>query len=177
MKIPEYFNLLVTVCGQKGGVGGEELVGMEELELALQDYESPLNIKDCEFPNVILIDLAMDPKKAVKILENSPTTVISKVVPIEIVVKTRKDSILEKAVALAKEKTKPGDSFKVICDLRGRRYIKTPEEIIEDLSELLIDRLTLERDETNPKWIVQIEVVGENTGISILKPNEVLKKA
>jgi|GEM_PF-3150385 len=50
MKIPEYFNLLVTVCGQKGGVGGEELVGMEELELSLQDYESPLNIRDCEFP-------------------------------------------------------------------------------------------------------------------------------
>lgn len=151
-------------------------MGMEELELALQDYESPLNIKDCEFPNVILIDLAMDPKEAVKILENSPTTVISKVVPIELVVKTRKDSILEKTLALAKEKTKPGDSFKVICHLRGRKYIKSPEEIIDDLSELLIDRLALERDENNPKWIVQIEVVGENTGISILKPDEVLKK-
>lgn len=176
MKIPEYFNLLVTVCGQKGGVGGEELVGMEELELALQDYEYPLNIKDCQFPNVILVDLAMDPREAVKILENSPTTVISKVVPIEVVVKTRKDSILEKAIALAKEKTQPGDSFKVICDLRGRKYIKTPDEITEDLSELLIDKLSLERDDNNPKWIIQIEVVGENTGISILKPDEILKK-
>lgn len=177
MKTPEYFNLLVTVCGQKGGVGGEELVGMEELELSLQEHESPLNIKDCEFPNVILIDVSMDPREAVKILENSPTTVISKVVPIEVVVRTRKDSILEKVIALAKEKTQPGDSFRVICDLRGRKYIKTADEIIEDLSELLMDKLSLKRDDSNPKWIIQVEVVGENTGISILKPDEILKKA
>ena len=64
--------------------------------MALQNDEKVLNIKESNFPNVILIDLAMEPLDAVKLLENAQTTVISKVVLIEDVVRTRLDIILEK---------------------------------------------------------------------------------
>ncbi|BDZ66758.1 THUMP domain-containing protein [Methanobacterium ferruginis] len=102
---------------------GEELVGIEELELALQNHEKILNIKESEFPNVILIDLSMDPLEAIKLIASYPTTVISKVVPIETVVRTRLDSILEKIIILTRDKLSPGDKFNVICDLRGENTL------------------------------------------------------
>jgi tRNA acetyltransferase TAN1 len=155
---------------------GEELVGTEEIELILQNYETVLNIKESKFPNVILIDLNMDPLEAVKIIANTPTTVISKVVPIEAVVRTKLDSILEKVVNIASDKVFSGDSFKLICDLRGRKYIKSKEELLGRITEELIEKFNLSADGKDSNWVVQLEVVGENTGISILRPDKILKK-
>lgn len=172
----ETFNLLITLKGQKDENVGEELLGTEEITMALQNYEVLLNIKESNFPNVILLDLSLDPLEALKILENSPTTVISKIVPIETVVRTRLDSILEKVVNLAGDKVASGDSFNVICDLRGRKYIESKDDLVNRISEELIEKYSLKPENANPDWIVQIEVVGENTGISILSPDKILKK-
>lgn len=167
---------MVTLRGHKDENVGEELLGIEEIELALSSYEPVLNIKESDFPNVVLIDLGMDPKDATRILKDTPTTVISKVVPIEMVVRTRIPGIMEKVVKLASEKMKAGDSFVVRCDLRGRKYVKSKDELISVVSEELIGKLDVIENEKNPDWIVQIEVVGENTGIGVLKSHEILKK-
>jgi tRNA acetyltransferase TAN1 len=151
-------------------------LGIEEIEMALQYDEKVLNIKESNFPNVILIDLAMEPLDAVKLLENAQTTVISKVVLIENVVRTRLDIILEKILDLAGNRIVSGDSFKVICDLRGRKYIKSREELIEKISEELIEKFEAVNDDSDSDWIIQVEVVGENTGISILNPEMIPKK-
>lgn len=175
MKVPDDFNLLVTLSGQKGASAGEEIVGLEEIEMALSQYEGELRVKDSDFPNVLKFDLDMNPLEAVNIIRNSPTTVVSKVVPVEAVVRTRLDSIVEKILALASEKVKPGETFQVICGLRGRRYIKSPEEVTERVSEALADRLAL-KESDSPDWIIQVEVVGDETGVSVLRPGDVLKK-
>ena len=151
-------------------------MGTEEIAMALQNYEIVLNIKESNFPNVILLDLSLEPLEAMKILENSPTTVISKIVPIESVVRTRLDSILEKVANLAGDKVTSGDSFNVICDLRGRKYIESKDDLVNKISEELIEKFSLNPENKDPDWIVQIEVVGENTGISILSPDKILKK-
>lgn len=134
-----------------------------------------MNIKESEFPNVILIDLSLNPVEAVKILANYPTTVISKVVPIESVVRTRLDIIKEKVISLAREKLSSGDSFNLICDLRGRKHIKSKDELIDIVSEKLIEELDVIADGKDSDWVIQIEVIGENTGISILKSDQILK--
>lgn len=118
----------------------------------------------------------MDPADAVKILRSTPTTAVSKVVPIESVVRTRLDSILEKVLILAAGKVKSGDSFAVRCDVRGRKYIKSKEDLIDKISEQIVENLDLSPDGQDPDWVVQVEVVDENTGVSILKPHEILKK-
>jgi len=118
----------------------------------------------------------MDPLEAVKIIGSYPTTVISKVVPIETVVRTRLDSILEKVVVLAGDKVSSGDLFNLIYDLRGRKYIKSKDELVERVSEELIEKFNLKADGKDSDWVVQLEVVGENTGISILSPDQVVKK-
>jgi tRNA acetyltransferase TAN1 len=176
IKPTETFNLLITLQGHKDENVGEELLGTEEIELILQNYETMVNIKESNFPNVILIDLIMDPLEAVKIIANSPTTVISKVVPIETVVRTKLDSILEKVVNLAGDKVSSGDSFNLICDLRGRKYIKSKDELLDRISGKLIEKFNLSLDGKDSDWVVQLEVVGENTGISILSPDKILKK-
>ena len=175
------FNLLVTIQGHKDSYIGEELIGIEEIELALSSYEPVLYIKESQYPNVILVELTMDPDEAVAILKEAPTTVISKVIPIDEVVKTNMDSILEKAWAISREKMDPGDTFVVRADLRGREYIQSEEELIEAVSTELLDKLDHELDPQslntpNHDWIVFIEVVGEDTGISVLRPHEFLKK-
>lgn len=118
----------------------------------------------------------MDPDEAVMILKDAPTTVVSKVIPIDLVVRTRLDIILEKVLERANEKMNSEDSFVVRCDLRGRKYIKSKEELIEKVTEQLIDKLDVVLNEKNPDWVVQIEIVGEDTGISVLEPHRILKK-
>ena len=144
--------------------------------MALQNDEKVLNIKESNFSNVILVDLAMEPLDAVKLLENTQTTVISKVVLIETVVRTRLDIILEKILDLATNRIVSGDTFKVICDLRGRKYIESREELNEKISEELIEKLDAKPNGSDADWVVQVEVVGENTGISILNPEMIIKK-
>ena len=128
-------------------------MGTEEIAMALQNYEIVLNIKESNFPNVILLDLSLEPLEAMKILENSPTTVISKIVPIESVVRTRLDSILEKVANLAGEKVTSGDTFNVICDLRGRKYIESKDDLVSKISEELIEKFSLNPENKDPNWI------------------------
>ncbi|WP_424355647.1 THUMP domain-containing protein [Methanobacterium sp. MBAC-LM] len=170
------FNLLVTLQGHKDSHAGEELVGIEEIELALSSYEPVLYIKESQYPNVVLVELTMDPEEAVAILSEAPTTVVSKVVPIDAVIKTRMDSIWERAMLIAREKMNSDDSFVVRCDLRGREYIESKNELIEKVTNELLNNMDIRADEINPGWIVQIEVVGEDTGVSVLKPHQILKK-
>ena len=144
--------------------------------MALKYHEKVLSVKESNFSNVLLIDLAMEPLDAVKLIGNAPTTVISKVVLIEKVVRTRLDSILEKVIDLAGDRVVSGDSFRVICDLRGRKYIKSKEDLVERISEELIERFNLQYNGPDVDWVVQVEVVGENTGISMLNPEMILKK-
>ena len=176
IKPTESFNLLITLRGQKGEGAGEEAMGLEEIEMALQNEERVLNFKESNFPNVILIDLDMEPLDAVKLLSNASTNVISKVVIIEKVVRTRLESILEQVGNLASNRVVQGDSFKVVCDLRGRKYFTSTEELVEKVTEELVEKFNLEANCPDLDWVVQIEVVGENTGISVLDPEMILKK-
>ena len=151
-------------------------MGIEEIELALSSYEPVLYIKESQYPNVVLVELTMDPKEAVVILSEAPTTVVSKVVPIDAVVKTRMGTILERALLTAEDKMGSNDSFVVRCDLRGREYIESEDELIETVTNELLKNLDSTVDKIKPDWVVQIEVVGEDTGISVLKPHQILKK-
>ncbi|GAB4311146.1 MAG: THUMP domain-containing protein [Methanobacteriaceae archaeon] len=176
MKPTQNFNFLVTLKGHKSEVAGEEVLGIEEIELELKKNEPILNIKDSEFPNVLLIDLSMDPMKALEILKKSNTTVISKMVIIDEVVRTRASLIKEKVLQIASQKIKPGSSFVVRCDLRGRKYIKSKNDLIKLISNELIENLNIEENSTDPDWVVQIEIIGEDTGISVSRPSDIIKK-
>ncbi len=176
MNPTESFNLLITFKGHKTPEAGEELLGIEEIELTLQDEKNLFDIKETEFQNVVLIESGSDPLVIARKLAEASTTVISKIVPIELVVRTRSDLIAEKLISLTKDKIKSGETFVVRGDIRGRSHIKSKEEFLSSLSQEVTEKLGVEKDESDPNWIIQIEVVGENTGISVLKPVNIYKK-
>ncbi len=179
MEPSEYFDLLVAFQSLNKNLDekyDEELLGIKEIELALQNNEFLFYIKESECLDVVLIELNMDVMAAATKIMDSPTKVISEIVPINEVVKTRMDYILKKAVELAGNKMIEDDSFTVRYDIRGERHLKSEEELFANVKQELIEKLNLTYDEVNPDWVVQIEVVGENTGISVLKPTELFKK-
>ena len=107
----------------------------------------------------------MEPLDAVKMIGVAPTTVISKVVLIESVVRTRLDSILEKVNTLAGDRVVSDDSFKVICDLRGRKYIESKEELVERIKNELTEKFDLKSSDRGiliglykSKWWEKIQV-------------------
>lgn len=177
MKPALSFNLLVTFRGQKTPEAGEELLGIEEIEMALVDQKNLYEFKESGFYNVALIQTESNPLEVVQLLKGYPTTVISKIVPIELVVKTRPDLITEKVTSLCREKIKDGETFIVRGDVRGRGYIESKEELLTNITREVNEKLLVEMDESQPDWVVQIEVVGENTGVSVLKPDDFIKKA
>ncbi len=177
MKPTLSFNLLVTFKGQKTPEAGEELLGMEEIEMALVDQENLYEFKESGFYNVALIQTESNPLEIAQLLKAYTTTVISKIVPVELVVRTRTDLIVEKVINLCREKIKDKETFIVRGDVRGRGYIESKEELLSNLTREINEKLLVEVDEDQPDWVVQIEVIGENTGISVLKPDDFIKKA
>ncbi|AEG17945.1 MAG: THUMP domain-containing protein [Methanobacterium paludis] len=173
----EYFDLLVTFQSHNENFEGEELFGIEEIEMALQSREITCYIKESECLNGVLVELNMDPVTAAMKIMDSPTRFLHKIIIINKVVRTRMDYILEKVVELAMNKMAEDDTFAVRCDLMGRRLIKSEEELFNMVTQELIEKLNFKCDEINPDWVVQIEVIGENTGISVLKPTELFKKS
>jgi tRNA acetyltransferase TAN1 len=92
------------------------------------------------------------------------------IVPIESVVLTRPELIIKQIINMSKNRIKDGETFAIRCNVRGRRYIKSKEEFISTIYRE-IGKLNGRPDDNHPDWIIHIEVIGENTGLSVLKRN------
>ncbi len=148
-----------------------ELMGIEEIEDALKNMNSGVYIKESECLNVVLVELGTDSLEAAKILREKPTKIISKVVPINSVVETDLESIITKVMELSKEKTLTGDSFIINCVVRNEDRLISSE--IKDAVKKELININLQYNEENPEWHVYIEIIGKNTGLSILKSYDV----
>ena len=90
-----------------------------------------------------------------------------RIIPVEKVVPTDLGEIQRATIELS-TKIKENDSFRVTVE---KRFTSTPTNAIIDAAATIIERRV---DLNHPDRIVLIEVVGGLTGISILKPNEIL---
>jgi tRNA acetyltransferase TAN1 len=165
VKPTEKFDLLVTF--EEDLTYYEQLI--DEIEMILKNMMNSFYIKESEINNVLMVELGSDDlKKSLKLAEETITTV-PKFIHIEFVVRTRLDKIVEKVINISRDKIKKGETFKIECDLRGTRYIASKEILLESLHKEITEELKILPDENNPDWLIHIEVVGENTGISVLK--------
>jgi tRNA acetyltransferase TAN1 len=90
-----------------------------------------------------------------------------RIVPIQIVVRTDLSEIKKSTQELA-SKIGENQSFRVTVEKRFTEFHS--KDIIEAAAGDLNRRVDLK----NPDWILQIEILGRLTGISLLKPNDVL---
>jgi tRNA acetyltransferase TAN1 len=90
-----------------------------------------------------------------------------RVIPIERVVETRIERIAE-AVEALKERIPPEATYKVVVEKRQTQL--SSREIIEAVASRIERKVRLE----NPDWIVLVEVLRGLTGISVVRPDQIL---
>jgi len=90
-----------------------------------------------------------------------------RIMPIETVVRSELSAINEAAQTLS-SKIEQQSSFRITIE--KRRTILRSLEIIEAIAQGIDRKVDLE----NPDWIVLIEVIGRYTGISVIKPTDML---
>ena len=147
-----------------------ESLEIDEIENALENISSEVYIKESECLNVILVELGTDSMEVAKKLLESPTKIISMVVPINTVVKTNIESILSKVKELSVERINKDETFFVRCVVMNENTLTSCD--IENAVIVELNKIELEYNEESPQWNIYIEIIGKNTGISVLKSSD-----
>jgi tRNA acetyltransferase TAN1 len=166
--VMEDFNLLVSTSK------GNENNACSEIWFLLGELGDREALVDrTEVSGLIVAKTKLDPFKVVeglrKILRERPWEIryVLKVIPIEIVVRTRIDEI-KRAAASLHHKILENEKFRVTIEKR-HSDIST-----KDIINAAVENLNRKVDLNNPDKIILIEVLGRLTGISIIKPNDIL---
>ena len=163
----ERFDLIVKFEEEETQQDYFEKIVIEHVEDSLKKSNSSYFIKETEYFNIFMVEFNENNIQTAVKIANSTQPRKLEAVPIESVVVTRPDKIQDKIIDMSKKRIKTGEKFAIDCNIRGR-YIKTKEEFIQTLTRELI-KLKGQPDESNPDWVIHIEVLGESTGISVLK--------
>jgi tRNA acetyltransferase TAN1 len=159
------FNLLVTTYRHR------EYEAVDELTLLLQRFgdESPI-LKIQEVSGIILAFTNLNPfeltTKYKELLAEEPWQFryILRAIPIERLFYTDLKNIVIEAENLVMKKLNRNDSFRITIE--KRHTVLRSNEIISSIANKLSRyKVSLE----NPNWIILIEIIGNKTGISVLK--------
>ncbi len=164
----EDFNLLISTAR------GNEAEACSEAWFLLGEVGDREALVDrTEVTGLVVAKTKLDPFEAIRGLRNilrerpEEFRYILKVIPIEMVVRTKLERIRDAVRRLA-PKISEGETFRVTVE---KRHTKLPTMEIIKVAAADIDRkVNLE----NPDKIVLIEVLGRLTGISIIKPDDIL---
>jgi len=162
------FNLIATTNRR------EESWGCTELWMLLRDIEDPKPIVDRSgIYGLIAARTNLNPVEAIDKLraelERRPKVFrhLLMLIPVKIVVPSEIERMKEAVLSLS-GKIGEEESFRITVE--KRRTTLRSKEIIEAVAEGINRKVDLE----NPAWVVLIEVIGKYTGISVLKPSEIL---
>jgi tRNA acetyltransferase TAN1 len=162
------FNLLVTTYRHR------EYDAVDELNVILQRFS--IDVETIEIQNVSGVILALanlNPFELItkfkELLTEEPWQFryILRVIPIERALYTDLKNIEREVENLTMKKIKVNDSFRISVE---KRHTSTrSKEIISSIANKLQNKVSLE----NPDWIILIEIIGNKTGISILKKRDI----
>jgi tRNA acetyltransferase TAN1 len=162
------FNLLATTDVYSRSEGCSELW---MLLRAVGDEEPTVDRSPVK--GLVAARTALDPIEAVGRLRGELRErpeffrVLLRVIPVERVVQTSLDEIVEAAGALA-ERISDDESYRIT--LEKRRTGLRSREVIDAVAGVIDRRVDLEE----PDWVVLIEVVGKLTGVSVIRPEGLL---
>jgi len=168
---------------EESGIKGikPEVKGIEEIESTLNSIDIWFYITESEFYNTVTVKLDVNPAKAINHLSESPTVAIERVVPLDSVVSSPLESVIETILKLASLKIDKDESFTVRCELnddglKNIESISSPDKLLNHISSELCDELGLEYRDKNTDWVIQVEELGEDTGIAVCRPDDILMK-
>jgi len=159
-------NLLVT-CARN-----LETETKKEIEKILDDLgDQQSEILNVGMRGILMVNTNVEPSKIItwikdKVVEE-PWLIryCLRMIPIQIITETKMSKITENIIEL-KNVIKQNDSYRITIEKRNTDMSST--EMITEIAKIFPNEVSLNQ----PDWIVLIEILGDNTGISILKDSE-----
>ena len=156
-------NLIVT-CGRN--LESEAKNEIKKIINELGDQE--LEVFNSGMRGILTVNTVINPLEVIDYARNKINEELwfmrycLRIIPIQIVTDTDIDKIKQNVIKL-KDCIQKNDSFRITVEKRGSTI--SSKEIITEIAKSLSNKVSLE----NPTWIILIEVLGNKTGISILK--------
>ena len=159
------FNLIVSTYRFR-----EEDAQDEILELLDEFGDQTAESEIIEIKGMILVQSSLDPlaviDKLKDLVASEPWQIryVLRVLPVQVVVPTRLDTIRQAARELI---TKIGnDTFRVTVEKRHNSLGSM--QIVKAIADQISNKVDLD----NPGWIILVQVLGGLTGLSVLRPNQ-----
>jgi tRNA acetyltransferase TAN1 len=160
------FNLIVSTYRFR-----EEDAQDEILELLDEFGDQTAESEIIEIKGMILVQSSLDPiaviDKLKDLVASEPWQIryVLRVLPVQVVVPTRLDTIRQAARELI---TKIGnDTFRVTVEKRHNSLGSM--QIVKAIADQISNKVDLE----NPGWVILVQVLGGVTGVSVLRPNQI----
>jgi len=120
---------------------------------------------------ILMVNTVIEPSKIIDYVKNrmieEPWLIryCLRIIPIQIITETEIDKIKQNVIKL-KDTIQKNDSYRITIEKRNTDISST--EIITEIANIFPNKVSLNQ----PDWIVLIEILGNDTGISILKDDE-----
>ena len=159
--------MLVT-CARNLEVETKNEIGKILDEIGDQESE----VLNVGMRGILMVDTSIDPSKIIdwvkdKVVEE-PWLIryCLRMIPIQSVTETDMSKITKDVIKL-KDIIQQNDSYRITIEKRNTDMSST--EIITEIAKVFPNKVSLNQ----PDWIILIEILGNKTGISILKENEI----
>ena len=120
---------------------------------------------------ILMVDTIIEPSKIIDCVRNKiveePWLIryCLRIIPIQSITKTNIDKIKQNVIKL-KDSIQKNDSYRITVEKRNTSI--STNEIITEIAKIFPNKVSLNK----PDLIVLIEILGDKTGISILKDSE-----
>ena len=120
---------------------------------------------------ILMANTVIEPSKIIDYVKNKmieePWLIryCLRIIPIQMITETEIDKIKQNVIKL-KDTIQKNDSYRITIEKRNTDISST--EIITEIAKIFPNKVSLNQ----PDWIVLIEILGNDTGISILKDDE-----
>ena len=159
-------NLIVT-CARN--LESETKNEMMKILGELDDQEP--EILNVGMRGILMVNTVIEPSKIIDYVKNKmieePWSIryCLRIIPIQSMTETETDKIAQNVVKL-KDVIHKNDSYRITIEKRNTNI--SSNEIITEVAKIFPNKVSLNQ----PDWIILIEILGNKTGISILKNND-----
>ena len=160
-------NLLVT-CARN--LETETKNEIEKILDELGDQEP--EILNVGMRGILMVNTNIEPSKIIDWVKDKITEepwlirYCLRIIPIQSITETEMNEITKNVIKL-KDVIQQNDSYRITIEKRNTDMSST--EIITEIAKIFPNKVSLNQ----PDWIILIEILGDNTGISILKDDEI----
>lgn len=152
----------------------EREAGTEAAQMLERAGLQPPSIQLTDMPGILVLQTSSDPVEAVaamaRAIDDEPWTAryVQRAIPVQESVPSRISDIVEAATRLS---VAIQGTYRVTVEKRHTAL--SAREIISRIADTLSGKVSLE----NPDYVVLVEILGADAGVSVIKPRDILRTA